>query len=375
MAVAAPSSTGEDDLLRQILSVMSDDEVIGTTADLVRIELHRGAPGHETGVATHLLDRLVSEGIEAELREVRPGRPNVIGILPGHGGGPRLMFNGHTDTVPPGMMPKPFEPRIEGGMLFGRGACDMKGGLAAQLCAVIGLKRAGVRLGGDLIFAGVIAEEDGSNLGSLDVVEHGPRADMVVVAEPTNLQVAVAHKGFDYYRIEVEGIASDSSRPDKGINAIYRASAIVSAIEQRLAPRLGLVDHPLVGRASINVASIIGHARSEAATVFGGGPIEKPAGGTVPDTCTICLDHRRLPGSSTATLLAMLEQLVAEVGGDGPPIRVSFTPACPELELASTPGHPNRSGPGARMPAGRGCPGGRRAGADRSSLLVRRRPV
>jgi succinyl-diaminopimelate desuccinylase len=222
----------------------------------------------------------------------------------------------------------------------------MKAGLAAQISALVSLKRAGVDLNGDLIFTGVIAEEDGTSLGSLDVVKNGPRADMIVVAEPTGLRVAIAHKGFDYYSIQVDGVAAHSSRPDKGTNAIYCAAAIVAAIDQQLIPEIGSTTHPLLGAASVNVSSIIGCAKSEAATAFGGGPIIKPAGGTVPDTCTIRLDQRRLPGSSFTDIIPRLEHLIRQIPchPGSPMARVDFTPACPELEshppLDTEAGHP-----------------------------------
>jgi acetylornithine deacetylase/succinyl-diaminopimelate desuccinylase len=329
MVLADDLSLGESELLQEVSACFSDEEILATTIDLVRLGQHRGEPGHETAVAEYIDRLLTSEGIETELQEVRPGRPNVIGVLHAMDDGPRLMFNGHTDAVPPGTMDRPFERRGEDGILYGRGTCDMKGGLSAQLCAVISLRRAGVRLAGDIIFFGVIAEEDGTSLGSLQVVEKGSKADMVVVAEPTGLRVAVAHKGFDYYRVEVDGVAGHWSRPENGINAIYRASGIVTAIEQDLVPRLALTSHRLLGAASINVSSIIGYARSEAATVFGGGVIEKPAGGTVPD---ICLDHRRPPGNPVTGVLGSLKTVADAASGIGPPLRVIFTPASPELD-------------------------------------------
>ena len=273
--------------------------------------------GQETDAATFIRDRFLAEN-PAELREVRQGRPNIIAVLAGGGNGPQLMFNGHTDTVPPGTMGDAFSPRIEDGMLTGRGSCDMKAGLAAQICAMLALKRSGVSLSGDVIFTGVIAEEDGTSLGSLDIVANGPRADMVVVAEPTNLRVAISHKGFDYYRIEFEGRAAHSSRPEEGINAIYRAAAAIAAIREKLVADLAATTHPLLGPASVNVASIIGFPRSEIATALGRkGPIEKPDGGTVPDTCTVSLDHRRLPGMSHLDFVARLEALVAAIAEPG----------------------------------------------------------
>jgi acetylornithine deacetylase/succinyl-diaminopimelate desuccinylase-like protein len=319
-----------------IEAAISPVEVIATTQALVAIASHRNTPQLEAGVAGFVHDLLRREGIEAFRREVRPGRPNVIGILRG-GDGPCLMFNGHTDTVPPGAMDRPFDPRIEAGILHGRGACDMKSGLAAQLHALIALKRSGVALAGDVVITAVIAEEDGTSLGSLDIVEQGPHADMVVVAEPTSLRVAVAHKGFDYYRIVVEGAAAHSSRPERGRNAIYGAAAIVREIETGLVPALSGRAHALLGPATINVASIIGYPRSEEATAFGRGSLQKPDGGTVPDRCTVSLDARRLPGSTTDDMLHELRQIVNRImaGGHTPTAQVDFTPACAEL-----PSHP-----------------------------------
>jgi succinyl-diaminopimelate desuccinylase len=332
--VGETSTHNKASFKKLICSQCTPEEILAITSDLIRIESHRGAPAKEGEAAEYIRNLFLREGIDAQLRQVRRGRPNVIATLPGRGNGPRLMFNGHTDTVPPGTMEFPFNPQIISGILYGRGACDMKAGLAAQICALVSLKRAGVDLDGDLIFTGVIAEEDGTSLGSLDVLANGPRADMIVVAEPTDLRVAIAHKGFDYYKIEVDGVAAHSSRPERGINAIYCAAAIVAAIEQRLIPEIGCTTHPLLGSASVNVSSIIGCARSEAATAFGGGSVEKPAGGTVPDTCTISLDQRRLPGSSFTDIIPRLQLLIEQIPGrrGTPMARVSFTPACPELE-------------------------------------------
>jgi acetylornithine deacetylase/succinyl-diaminopimelate desuccinylase len=332
--------------LDEILGLFREDEILRISRDILAIESHRNAPGHETPVATHIRDLLAAEGIAVELREVRDGRCNVIAMLPGTGGGPRLMLNGHTDTVPPGDMPQPFAPRIIDGQLFARGACDMKGGLAAQLYAMIGLKRADVPLAGDLIFTGVIAEEDGTSLGTLDVIENGPRPDMVVVAEPSDLKVIVAHKGFDYYRVEVEGVAAHSSAPHNGVSAIYHAARIVTAVEDDLLLRGLTRSHPLLGSASLNVGAIIGHARNEAGTVLRQGPGVKPPGATVPDTCTIYMDRRRIPGETLELVKAEIDSWLADVRGQLPGLKAEahFTPACPELPshppLDTDPTHP-----------------------------------
>ncbi|KAA0969625.1 M20 family metallopeptidase [Aureimonas fodinaquatilis] len=322
------------------------DELLRLTSDILAIESHRNAPGHETPVATHIRDVLRSEGIDAELKDVCDGRCNVIAVLPGTGSGPTLMFNGHIDTVPPGDMPRAFEPHIVGGNLFARGACDMKAGVAAQYYAMIALKRAGVPLAGDLIFTGVVGEEDGTSEGSLDVIANGPKADMVVVAEPSDLDVIVAHKGFDYYRIEVEGVPTHSSRPTNGVSAIYKAANIITAIEERLIPRTNERLHQLLGAASVNVSAVIGYARNEMVTAVRRAPGDKPAGAVVPDICTIYMDRRRIPGETLAEIEAGFEALLNELRAADPSLdaKLFFTPGSEDLyshpPLDTDPSHP-----------------------------------
>jgi acetylornithine deacetylase/succinyl-diaminopimelate desuccinylase family protein len=344
--MALPATKENGAIPDRVLAGFDAAEILRITCDLLAIQSHRNAPGHETPTATHIRDLLRKEGIKAELREVRDGRCNVIATLPGRGNGPSLMFNGHTDTVPPGDMPRPFDPHIVDGKLYARGACDMKAGLAAQLYAMIGLKRAGMQLAGDLIFTGVIAEEDGTSLGTLDVIENGPLPDMVVVAEPSDLAVIVAHKGFDYYRVEVEGVPTHSSRPSNGVSAVYHAARILTAIEERLVPGTLKRAHPLLGSAALNVGATLGYARGEAGTVLRQGPGVKPPGAIVPDTCTIYLDRRRIPGETLDLIKREFDVFMDEMRREIPGLKAQahFTPGCEELPshppLDTDPNHP-----------------------------------
>jgi acetylornithine deacetylase/succinyl-diaminopimelate desuccinylase-like protein len=317
----------------RLLEKVDRDELVELACELVRIESHRNLPAHETQTATLIRDILVREGIPAHLEEVRDGRCNVIGMLKGSGGGPTLMFNGHTDTVPPGEMERPFDPRIIGDQLFGRGMCDMKGGLAAQLYAMIVLKRSGLRPEGGIVFTGVIAEEDGTSLGSLDVINKGISADFVIVAEPSDLRVVVAHKGFDYYRIDIDGVPAHSSKPESGVSAIYKGATIVNAIEKRLIPATDSRRHPLLGAASLNVAAMIGYAKNESITALRRAAGDKPPGATVPDTCTIYLDRRAIPGDTIDAVLTEFGTLLDDLKKTDETLqaRASFTPGCPEL--------------------------------------------
>lgn len=335
MSIAA--ATIDETIEAKLLAALETVDPVALTTDLVAIQSHREISGHETPCALFIKALLEREGIETYLQEVRDGRCNVIGILRGKAGGPTLMYNGHIDTVPPGAMPEPFTPRIENGLLYGRGTVDMKGGVAGQICAMIAIKRAGIALGGDLILSGVIAEEDSTSLGSLHIIEHGPKPDMVVVSEPTGLDVVTAHKGFDYYRIDVHGRANHSSRPDKGISALYKGAKIVNAIESRFIASSCARSHPLLGHASLNTAAMLSYANNEAVTVLRRAPGDKPPGAVVPDICTIYLDRRRIPGETLEGVMRDFEQLLAELKTEDPELdaTASFTAACPEL-----PSHP-----------------------------------
>ena len=317
----------------RLLAAFDDDELIRLTADLIAIPSHRLAPRKETDCAEFLQGLFAREGIETGLQEVTPGRCNVWARLPGRGGGQSLMLNGHIDTVPPGEMAEPFTPRVEGGVMHGRGTCDMKGGVACQVYALLCLKRAGIPLDGDVLFTGVIAEEDGTSLGSVHVAAHGPAADMVLVAEPTGLETVIAHKGFDYYAIEVRGRATHSSRPENGVSAIYKAAKVVRAIEERLLPATRARSHKLLGSASINVSGIIGAARTEENLIRGRSDIEKHPGGTVPDFCTIYMDRRRIPGEGLDEVLAEMRAAIATLADEDPALNaeIALLPACEAL--------------------------------------------
>jgi len=317
-----------------LLAPYDDDELVRLTADLIAIESHRLAPSKETHCAEFLCDLFRREGIDAGLQEVTPGRCNVWARLPGKGGGKSLMFNGHIDTVPPGEMVDPFAPRIANGRMHGRGTCDMKGGVACQVYALLCLKRAGVQLDGDVLFTGVIAEEDGTSLGAVHVAAHGPRADMVLVAEPTALETVIAHKGFDYYAVEVRGRAAHSSRPENGVSAIYKAAKVVRAIEECLLPEIRKRQHPLLGPASINVSGIVGAARTEENLIRGRSDIQKYPGGTVPDFCTVYMDRRRIPGESLDEVFKEMCAAVDALAAEDPEFdaELRFLPACNVLD-------------------------------------------
>ena len=274
-------------------------------ADLVRIDsrnpaLVPGAPG-EGPIAAHVTRVMESLGMEVEILEPEPGRPSVIGRRRGAGGGRSLMLNGHLDTVGVDGMERPFEPWIEDGRLYGRGAYDMKGSLAACLGAVKALRDADVALAGDLVIAAV-ADEEVASLGTMAVIGRA-RTDGAIVTEPTELAVCLAHKGFAWIEVEVEGRAAHGSRPDLGVDAnlaMGRVLAEIAALEKELAARPA---HPRVGRPSLHVGTLSGGT----------------GWSTYAARATAGVERRTIPGETAEGALTEIEARLARLRGDAGP--------------------------------------------------------
>ncbi len=271
-------------------------QVAELAAALVRIDsvnpaLVPGGAG-ETEIAEFVATWLREAGLEVEVVEPVAGRPSVIGIARGRGGGRSLVLNAHLDTVGVAGMHEPFAARVTDGRLYGRGSYDMKGALAAALVAAADAWRLG--LAGDVIVAAVADEELGS-LGTEAVVER-MSADAAIVCEPTELTVAIAQRGFTGFEIETRGVAAHGSRPDLGVDAIALMGPVLVALDE-LGRRLETGRrHPLVGSASLH-ASLIegGHELS-----------------TYPAHCVLTGERRTLPGESPADI----EQELRVAAGD-----------------------------------------------------------
>ena len=245
-----------------IISRMSQasDPTIRLLRDLVAIDsvnptLVPGARG-EAEVARRLAEELGALGLRVEVTEVAPGRPNVVGTLEGRQPGRSLMLCGHTDTVGVAGMSRPFDPEVRDGRLYGRGAQDMKGGVAAMVGAARRVAESGGLERGRLIVAAVIDEEHAS-LGA-DALVATRRADAAVVTEPTGLDIAVAHKGFQWIAVETRGRAAHGSRPQDGRDAILRMGRVLSRLEALDAKLERGARHPLLGSASLHASIIDG---------------------------------------------------------------------------------------------------------------------
>jgi len=253
-----------------------------------------GPPFFEERLTEHLERVFRRLGLAVERQQVAPGRENLIarleGDVPPERGGRLILLDAHQDTVPvEGMTVEPFSPAIRDGRLYGRGACDAKGGMAAMLAAVALL--ADQRPPGmpTVLLSCTVNEEYGfSGAAALTRLWTGRssgivprRPDVAVVAEPTGLEVVVAHKGVVRWKCHTTGRAVHSAEPQSGENAIYRMAHVLVAIDRHAREGIGgMASHPLCGPATLSVG-----------TVHGGLSVN-----TVPDRCTIEIDRRLPPG-------------------------------------------------------------------------------
>jgi acetylornithine deacetylase len=282
-------------------------ELTQLLAELVRInstnpDLVADGAG-ERDIARHIAAWADRHGLESHLVEPVAGRPSVVVVARGTGGGSTLLLNGHIDTVGVSGMADPFGARIEGGKLYGRGAYDMKGGVAASLWAAARAKERGLR--GDVIVT-CVADEEVASLGIQAVLETW-RADAAIVTEPTALDLCVAHKGFVWWEVEVQGRAAHGSRPDLGIDAIAKAGQILSdiqALDRRLRAGAG---HPLLGSGSVHVSLIRGGQEMS----------------SYPESCAIGIERRTIPGESVAQVEAELRAILDAAGQRDPAFRAT----------------------------------------------------
>ena len=245
-----------------------------------------GAPGE--GAAGEVAAAAMKKaGLDVVFQEAAPGRKNVIGVLDGATPGPAVMFCGHIDTVGVDGMTDPFVPRVESGRLYGRGAQDMKGGVAAMIAAAGALAPAWTK--GRLIVAAVVDEEYMS-IGAEALVREW-HADAAIVTEPTDLQMAVGHKGFAWIEIVTRGVAAHGSRPAEGRDAIARMGRVLVLLEAH--------DRELRRR---QAAPFQGTGSLHASIISGGRELS-----SYPDLCTLQLERRTVSDEDEGVVIAEIE--------------------------------------------------------------------
>ncbi|MHB9059675.1 MAG: ArgE/DapE family deacylase, partial [Bacillota bacterium] len=283
----------------------NEDRLLGTLRDLIRIpsvnpSLVPGGDG-EAAVGAYVEGRLARLGLSVERQDLGAGRVNVIATLKGAGRGRSLMLNGHLDTVGVvGMEIDPFDPRVEGNRVYGRGSADMKGGLAAMIEVAEAMVEGSVRLAGDLILT-FVADEEYASMGT-ERVAQTHRADAAIVCEFTGLDIVNVHKGFAWVRVDVRGVAAHGSLAGEGVDAIAKAGRFLVEMERYGRDVLGARSHPVVGSPSVH-----------ASLVKGGTELS-----TYPDRCLVELERRVIPGETRQMVADEMAGLLRAAGAGDP---------------------------------------------------------
>ena len=272
--------------------------------DSVNPSLVVGAAG-ELAVARAIAEHLRGIGLVVEVQDAAPGRPNVVGTLDGRATGRSLMLCGHIDTVGVAGMTRPFDPAEREGRIYGRGSQDMKSGVAAMIDAARVIVQSGGLDRGRLAIACVVDEEH-SSIGAEALVTRW-RADAAVVTEPTELRVAVAHKGFEWVEIETEGRAAHGSRPREGRDAIRLMGRVLNALDALDRELQARPAHPRLGTASLH-ASLINGGRELS---------------SYPDRCHLQMERRTVPGERTGIGGDEVESILSTLRAADPDFRAA----------------------------------------------------
>ena len=261
--------------------------------DSVNPGLVPGAAG-ERAISEFLANELRGIGADVELTEIAPDRWNVIGVIEGKAKGRTLMLCGHSDTVGVEGMAAPFTPRIEGDRIYGRGAQDMKAGCASIVGAAKHIAQNGGLARGSLVLA-FVADEEYMSIGAEAVAKQW-KADGAIVCEPTDLMIAVGHKGFSWVEVTTRGIAAHGSRPDEGRDAIVAMAPILDGIRNLEQRFIAAPPHPLLGRPSVH-ASLINGGRELS---------------TYPDRCTLQIERRTVDGEADDVALREVQTFAGD---------------------------------------------------------------
>lgn len=281
-------------------------------------------PGNEAILAQEIQAWLKQEGIIGQVDEFENNRANLVFKIKGSEEGPSLMATGHLDTVPPGSQPwqhDPFGAEVDNGYVYGRGASDMKGSVAAMIYALVLMKRKGIIPKQDIIFLATAGEEMFCT-GSQRFVEKTGMDNIgaVLVGEPSNGELLLAHKGAAWIEITTYGQTAHGSMPDLGINAIMSMNSFLSALSKQ---RFQIEPHPLLNSPTISVDKIEGGV----------------AINVVPDSCTCKIDIRTIPGQTEQDVRALLDSAIKEAEQNTENFRADYKFICFLPPVGCIPGH------------------------------------
>lgn len=282
---------------------MNKDSATSLLADLIAIPSmnpmgrRSGNTYSERNVAEFLAGVFKHHHVDTELYEALPGRPNLEAFVE-VGAENTLLLEAHLDTVhADNMTVKPFGAEIRDGRMYGRGACDTKGSIAAFCTAVLALLDQGTKLNCNVRFL-FVSDEEYTFAGARAAVEKGLKATFGIAGEPTGLSIVRAHKGVTRWRVRTTGISAHAAYPERGRNAIYAMAPVIEALSKHANELAGRKPHPVLGSPSLSVGVIEGGQ----------------AVNMVPDACWVEVDRRSLPGESTEEILAPIEKLLKASG-------------------------------------------------------------
>jgi succinyl-diaminopimelate desuccinylase len=300
------------------------DRLVALCSRLVQIR-SVNPPGDELAIADFVAGVLAAGGIPAELISHGPDRASVLARIKGRGKAPNLLYSAHLDTVPVGeqaWLHDPFGGEVADGKVWGRGAADMKGGLAAMIVAALALAEAGTSLAGDLILAFTAGEESDS-MGAYAVARRtdlGP-VGAIVVSEPSSNELFVAEKGALWVELTTFGQTAHGSMPELGHNAVMMMVVLLGELDRLPVP---YAEHPLLGGFTRSINTIAGGVKTN----------------VVPDRCTATMDMRTVPGQDHAALLRQIEELIAGLSLRQPGFRASMKVLNDNLPLTTPTDHP-----------------------------------
>ena len=308
------------------LTYVRADHLIALCSRLVQIR-SVNPPGSELAIAEYVAGVLAAGGIPAALISHGRDRASVLARIAGRGEAPNLLYSAHLDTVPVGAdaeawLHDPFSGEVADGKVWGRGAADMKGGLAAMMAAALALAEAKTPLAGDLILAFTAGEESDS-LGAYAVAQ---RTDLtpvgaIVVSEPSSNELYVAEKGALWVELTTYGQTAHGSMPELGRNAVMMMVALLGELDRL---PVAYADHPLLGGFSRSINTIAGGVKTN----------------VVPDRCVATVDMRTVPGQDHAALLRQIEALIADLSARQPGFRASLRVLNDNIPLTTPPEHP-----------------------------------
>jgi acetylornithine deacetylase/succinyl-diaminopimelate desuccinylase-like protein len=301
--------TETEQLLRELIEIPSVNPAFLSADD---------PKAGEQAVTEFLAIKANRAGLEVGYKKALPHRPNLlIRLAPKGKTKQRILLAPHLDTV--NAAQEQFVPRKLNGRLYGRGACDTKGSVAAMLSALLELARTGARPATtEIVFAGLVDEENAQS-GSRALASSGFKANLAIVGEPTNLKVVTAHKGSLWLRFETRGKSAHGARPELGRNAVHEMCRVVNLLQTDYAASLGRRTHSLLGNATVSVGVIVGGTQPN----------------IVPDKCSILVDRRTLPGETEIGVRREIQRLLRREG---------LRAVCADNKLA--PCHPLETNPG-----------------------------